>query len=117
MGKRKPHFGRPWSRRKVALVGFYSGQGKSSEQIAWAIADGTSSHSIRRQWRRWELPFVRQPGGAPVVFVPVRLNVKLRARLVGLAETRKLSPEEWLRRIVAAAIKDDLFEAIAGDDE
>ncbi|MDR3473358.1 MAG: hypothetical protein P4M09_16990 [Devosia sp.] len=52
-----------------------------------------------------------------MVFVPVRLNVKLRARLVGLAETRKLSPEEWLRRIVAAAIKDDLFEAIAGDDE
>jgi hypothetical protein len=93
------------------LIGFYTGLGRSSAAIARTLDDGTSSHSIRRNWKRWGLP-----RAAGAVVVPVALNVYLRARLISLAESKRLSPEEWLRRVVAAAIKDDLFEAVAGDE-
>lgn len=113
----KRYFGKAWPRSKVALVGFLVGRGRSSAQIARALDDGTSSQSIRRQWKRWALPLDRGAGGAPLIIIPVEINSRLRVRLFALAQARKLSPEEWLRRIVAVAIKDDLFDAVVGDDE
>jgi len=105
-------FGKAWARRKVAIIAFYVGRGYSSGQIAKIIADGTKASTIRWQWRRWGLPI--KPG---VTYIPVPITVPLRTRLWALAAQRRVSPEEWLRRVVEVAVDEDMFEAIVDEGE
>lgn len=102
-----------WSMEKGALVGFLTGMGYTSGEIAKRLADGTISASIRAQWQHWELP-IDEVGGSTHRRVALNLNSNERAKLARQANKRGLTPEEHLRRISACAIRDDLYEAVVG---
>lgn len=103
-----------WTNAKAGLIGYYTGLGRTSAQIADVLHDGTSEHTIRRMWAKWGLP-LEFTGGRSVAPVPVRLDANIRGRLGRIAIEQHLAPEEWLRRVALASIRDDLYAAIVGD--
>lgn len=106
-----------WSNRKALQVGFLTGRGHQSHEIADILADGTTSHTIRKQWYRAKLGKLGKKRNE--VEVRIVLTSYQRKALGILASALGIPAEEWLRRIVAAAIKDDMYNAIVdeGDTE
>jgi hypothetical protein len=39
-----------------------------------------------------------------------------QVRLARLADAQKMTPEQWVARVVDAAVRDDLFSAVVGED-
>lgn len=98
-----------WSIRKALQVGFLTGRGYQSHEIAAILKDGTLAATIRRMWYLAKLEKVgREPN---TVEIRITLTGHQRKMLGILASKRGLSAEEWLRRVAAAAIRDDLFAA------
>lgn len=95
-----------WTREQAALAGFLHGQHHNSVDIARAIGPDIVPATVRALIaRRWKLPKV---GLGTVIELPPHSRKKLER----LAAARGITPEAYLRRIVMAAIKDDLFAAI-----
>lgn len=87
----------------------------SSTEIAELLADGTISASVRAMWLKWDLgkyglPALANQGS----IVPVELTREERQRLERRAKRIKISPGEWLERVITCAIDDDMFGAITG---
>ncbi|MEN5278099.1 hypothetical protein ABE527_14240 [Brucella sp. TWI432] len=101
---------RRWNNAKSAHVGYWTGKGRSSREIAEILADGTTSHTIRRQWYNWHLPSHGKAQKLVFVNVPMsyqdRLVINRRALRIGI------SPEEFIRRVALCAAKDDLYQAV-----
>lgn len=102
-----------WSVAKCAHVAFWTGKGRSSQEIADILADGTLSATIRHQWYHWKLPIYRsrrEKQAVAQVNVPMsyhdRLAISRAAKKVGI------EPEEFLRRISLCAAGGDLYQAI-----
>ena len=92
------------------LIGFLAGIGRSSVDIAADLADGTTPETIRAQWRRHGIA-----ARTKATQVPIELGRHHLGRLSDLAKARGIAPEEWLRRLAVAAIKDDLFDAVVDE--
>ncbi|RWM29782.1 hypothetical protein [Mesorhizobium sp.] len=103
-----------WTMEKGALVGFLTGMGYTSGEIARRLADGTISSSIRAQWQHWELA-IDEVGDSTHRKIFLDLKFHERAKLARQAKKRGLTPQEYLRRISVCAIRDDLYEAIVSD--
>jgi len=100
-----------WTREQAALAGFMHGQHHNSVDIARAIGPHIVPATVRALIaRRWKLPKVEL---GTVIELPPRSRKKLEL----LAAARGVTPEAYLRRIVMAAIKDDLFAAIVPKGE
>lgn len=112
MGRRRRRF-KPWSRRKTRVVAYLTGLGWNSTMIAEHLHDGTMDETIRRQWALWGVP----PRDGETRFMSVPIQRLQQVRLAELARTRRLTPEHWAGRVLDAAVRDDLFSAIVGDDE
>lgn len=113
MARRRP-FETTWDTRKAIRVGFLTGRGHQSHEIAEALADGTTSHTIRRMWSRAKLGKIGKERNE--VEIRIVLTSYQRKALGILASAMNLSAEEWLRRIAAAAIKDDMYNAIVDEE-
>lgn len=109
---RNPRKGQLEPRRSNAwagVVGFLTGRGYTSARIAEIVGEGTSPETIRGVWRRWGL-----------TQGPIRANdsviVSLTAYEIGMLNQRAqnlgIAPDEWLRRVAACAIRDDLYGAV-----
>lgn len=102
------NFAETRSGRYYAKLGYLTGLGRSSVEVAEAMGDGIHPAYVRTLWRRW-----RFETHQPRCLVP--LTIAERALLTWRAEKLGITPEEWLRRIAAAAIRDGLYEAIVDD--
>lgn len=100
-----------WTNAKAGIVGFMTGQGRTSVAIAEMIADGTNAATIRALWKKWGLP-IDKSGGRRRGNVPVSLTIHQRKLLSKRAKQINIMPEEYLRRIVVCAIEDDLYGAV-----
>jgi len=89
-------------------LGYLTGLGRSAENIAEAMGDGIHPAYVRTLWRRWGLETAEARCMVP-------LTNPERAMLAWRAEKRGMTPEEWLRRIAAAAIREDLYSAIVDE--
>lgn len=105
-----PPFAPRWPNSKALLVGYLTGIGRTARAIAEHLADGTSSETIRAQWRRQGICDRREG-----TEVRVALTTHELTRLHQLAADRGFEPDEWLRRVAAAAIRDDLFNAVVDE--
>jgi hypothetical protein len=100
-----------WTREQAALAGFMHGQHHNSVDIARAIGPDIVPATVRALIaRRWKLPKVE-------LGTVIELPAHTRKKLERLAEARGMTPEAYLRKIVMAAIKDDLFEGIVPAEE
>lgn len=102
-----PAFPPRWSNGKAMLIGYLAGLGRSARAIADHLADGTTVETIRAQWRRHGI--VDRSGGTEI---PVTIGGSDLGRLEQLAAARGIEPREWLRQVAAAAIRDNLFDAV-----
>ena len=96
-----------WPNAKAMKIGYWTGLGWSAGEIARELNDGTHVNSIRGQWRRHGIV-----DRSKLTIVPLSLSNYELSRLAGLAAGRGIASDEWLRQIAAAAIRDDLFEAV-----
>lgn len=106
----KPVKRKRWSNAKAAHVGFWTGKGRSSREIAEILADGTSGHTIRRQWYLWRLP--SHGRAQKLVFVNVPMSYQDRQAINRRAKRMGITPEEFIRRVSLCAALDDLYQAV-----
>ncbi len=99
-----------WNNAKSAHVGFWTGKGRSSREIAEILADGTTSHTIRRQWYNWRLP--SHGRAQKLVFINVPMSYQERRLISRRALRIGIPPEEFIRRVVISAAQDDLYQAV-----
>lgn len=110
-----PGFLPRWSNRKALRVGYLTGRGLQSHEIAAILADGTTAATVRRMWYLARLEKVgRRRNTVPIV---IELTAYQRKALGLLASAKGLSADEWLRRVASAAIKDNLYNAIVDETE
>lgn len=98
------------------MVGFLTGQGYSSKEIARILHDGTIAATVRGMWRRWGLSLMPPEGQKRTFVTPIQLGRREREKLALRAQRRGITSEEYLRRILSCAIKDDLYSAIVGSN-
>lgn len=111
-----PPFEPRWSNKKAVRVGFLTGRGHQSTDIANHLNDGTTAGVIRRVWDWAGLQDFGKHRNA--IYVPVRLTAYERKVLSRLAAARGLTLEEWMRNVtVNAGIPDDLYASIVEVDE
>lgn len=103
-----------WPIEKGAMIGFLTGLGLSSHEIEKELADGTTAATIRAQWRRARLP-MELVGGPKHRRMPIALKTRERVRAEKQAAGQGLPVEEFLRRIIVIAARDDMYDAIVGD--
>ncbi len=100
---------RPWTRDRVARLGFLVGLGLDSEEVARDPAVATSPGNVRRQANRFGLA-LRDAAGR-------RLPPEIGQRLDEAAARRGLSRERLIRSLVIAAGSDAaLIDNILDDD-
>ena len=80
-------------------MGYLAGLGRPSLIIAAQLGDGIHPSTVRKTLNRWGIA----PGDGNA-WCQVPLSPMERAWLIYRAEKEGVSPEEWLRRRVAAAI-------------
>lgn len=115
MKKLGPPYEPKWSNYKALQVGFLTGRGHQSPEIASFLNDGTSAETIRTMWARSSLELIGKHRN--VVYVPVKLTAYERKVLGKLAIARQISLEEWMRRVVlSTAIPQDIFDAVVPED-
>jgi hypothetical protein len=100
-----------WENRKVARVVALYLSGRSTVQIAEELHDGTSASTIGVMLREWAIEKPAEP------FCKVPLTIRSRAHLGWRAGRRGLTPEQYLAKIVDKIMKDNLADAILGDDD
>lgn len=111
MKKGHPPFDPRWPNTKAIKVGWLSGRGNQSPDIARILNDGTTPETIRLMLQRAQLEVFGR--GRYVVYVPVRLTRYERTVLGRLAEARGLTIEQWMHDIVVhAGIPQDLYDAV-----
>ena len=104
-----PSSQRPWTRDRVARLGFLVGQGLDAEHVGRDPAVATSPGNVRRQANRFGLA-LRDAADR-------RLPPDVRQRLDVAAERRGLSRERLIRSLVIAAGSDpSLINNILDDD-
>lgn len=101
-----------WTIAKGAYIGFLTGLGWSSADIEKHMRDGTSAPTVRRQWKLWGLPLDMIRVSRSHTSVAVNLSFQDRAKLMRQAARRSLTPEEYVRRMIVCAVKDDMYDAI-----
>jgi hypothetical protein len=89
-------------------LGYLTGLGRSAVNIAESMGDGIHPSYVRTLWRRWGLETAEARCLVP-------LTTAERCTLAWRAEKRGMTPEEWLRQIAAAAIREGLFDAIVDE--
>lgn len=100
-----------WTPAQSALAGFLYGQHHNSVDIARALGPDILPATVRAMIaRRWKLPRVEL--GQVIEVRPHQVR-----KLERLAAEKGMAPEAYLRKIVMAAIKDDLFAAIVPKGE
>ncbi|HCL64483.1 MAG TPA: hypothetical protein DIC56_06470 [Rhizobium sp.] len=100
-----------WTPAQSALAGFLYGQHHNSVDIARALGPDILPATVRAMIaRRWKLPRVEL--GQVIEIRPHQVK-----KLERLAAEKGMAPEAYLRKIVMAAIKDDLFAAIVPKGE
>ena len=99
-----------WSQSKAAHVGFWTGKGRSSREIAEILADGPTGHTIRRQWYNWRLP--SHGRAQKLVFFNVPMSYHDRRVINRRAKKIGIPPEEFIRRVSLCAAMDDLYQAV-----
>jgi hypothetical protein len=115
MKKLRPPFEPKWPNQKALQVGYLTGRGHQSTDIAAFLNDGTSPETIRTMWQKSNLELIGK--NRNVIYVPVKLTSYERKVLGKLANVRQISVEEWMRRVVlSTAIPQDLFEAVVPED-
>ncbi len=100
-----------WSNSKAGHVGFHLGQMRSYPEISKILNDGTSADTLRSLAYKWRLPVKGRKSG-----YIVSLSAKRCAQLIKQCEKRGIEPEEYLKRIADAVIKDDIFDAVVDGD-
>lgn len=100
-----------WTNSKAGIVGFMTGQGRTSTDIIDHLNDGTNAATVRALWKKWGLP-IDKTGGRRRGNVPVSLTIQQRKILGKRAKLIGITPEEYLRRIATCAIEDDLYAAV-----
>ncbi|MHA6687717.1 hypothetical protein [Mesorhizobium sp. A556] len=100
-----------WTSAKAAYIGYLTGRGYTSVDIAKIMNDGTSKETVRGQWRRWGLPRA-EIDGTRCTIVPVPLFTGTRKRLSKCAAKVGCAPDEFLRRIIVSVVEDDLYVAV-----
>ncbi len=108
------HFASHWSARKCGIVGFLSAQGKSAQEIADILADGTTAPEIRQRWREWGLPISRARGRRSRL-MPCYMSANGAAIVSREASTKGLDPGEYIGRVAEAVARDRLYEAVLDD--
>lgn len=111
--RRPDLFAERWDKAKSFIVGFQTGRGASSAEIADILADGTRSFSVRAVWRRWHLEALVGHRGTDNCSV-VLVDGETRRQVTKLAAAQGITPDEWVRRVCICAIEDDLYRAITG---
>ena len=105
----KPSPQRPWTRDRVARLGFLVGRGLDTEEVARDPAVATSPGNVRRQANRFGLA-LRDSAGR-------RLPPEIGLRLDHAAARRGLSRERLIRSLVIAAGSNAaLIDNILDDD-
>ena len=104
-----------WNNAKAAKIAYLTGLGRTSTAIAEELGDGTMPETIRAMWRRWRIGYDGK-GTRRQIPVPVPLTAGERSQVNKHARKLGITPEEWLRRVAAAAIKDDLDSAVVDED-
>ncbi len=100
---------RPWTRDRVARLGFLVGQGLDTGQVARDPAVATSIGNVRRQANRFGLA-IRDAADR-------RLPPEIGERLDAAAARRGLSRERLIRALVLAAGSDpSLLDNILDDE-
>lgn len=99
-----------WTNAKAAVIGFKTGQGRTSTVIAAELADGTNPASIRAMWKKWGFPYA-----GDLAPVQVRLSKLDRSALSKRANAAGITPEQWLENIAKFATRDDMYRAIVED--
>lgn len=106
-----PQFPPIWPNTKAIKVGWLSGRGNQSTDIAAILNDGTSPETIRLMLQRAELEAIGR--NRNVVYVPVRLTAYERRYLGRIAAKRGMILDQWMRDIVVhAGIPNDLYDAV-----
>jgi hypothetical protein len=90
---------------KAGKVGYLTGLGRTSDAIATELADGTHPSTVRSLWTLWGIGGRRKAG----VLVPLTLSTYEARTLQARATDRGMTPEEWIRRVAAAAIRDEIY--------
>ncbi len=109
-----PLYSDQWSNRKAALVAFRIGQGVPYPAIARELNDGTTTASLRRMAREWQIrPDKMRPGYAPV---PVPLFGEHRTAILQEAKRRGRSLPELIGEVTAIIVRDDMFGAVIDCD-
>lgn len=104
-----PSTQRPWTRDRVARLGFLVGRGLDTEQVARDPTVATSPGNVRRQANRFGLA-LRDSAER-------RLPAEVGERLDAAAARRGLSRERLIRSLVLAAASDPaLIDNILDDD-
>lgn len=100
---------RPWTRSRIARLGFLVGQGLDPEQVAGDPGVATTPGNVRRQANRFGLAL----RGAATRRLPDAVGERLDAA----AARRGLSRERLIRSLVLAAASDpSLLDNILDDD-
>lgn len=100
---------RPWTRDRVARLGFLVGQGHDAARVASDPAVATTPGNVRRQANRFGL-LLREAADR-------RLPDEVRARLEAAAARRGISRDRLIRLLVIAAGSDpSLIDNILDDD-
>jgi hypothetical protein len=99
-----------WSGRKCAIVGYLTAEGRSSQEIADLLDDGTTPGTIRWKWVQWGLPILAGPGAGR--WMPCLTSRNAAPIISRAAEREGLTPAEWIGKVAERAARDDLFHAI-----
>ncbi|WP_041594772.1 hypothetical protein [Brucella microti] len=114
MTKPKGQSVKKWSTKKVGQIGFWTGRGRSSREIAEILGDGTHPATIRAVWYRWALP--RRSKAQKAVYVTIPMSYAQRHRINKRAMRLGLAPERFILDVAYRAAQDDLYHAIVDGD-
>lgn len=103
-----------WTAKKIGQIGFWTGKGRSSREIAEILGDGTDPATIRAVWYRWALP--RRSRAQKAVFVTLPMSYAQRHRINARAKRLNMLPEKFILDVADRAAKDDLYRAIVDGD-
>jgi len=103
-----------WTARKIGQIGFWTGRGRSSREIAEILDDGTDPATIRAVWYRWHLP--RRSRAQKAVYVTIPMSYEQRHRINKRAKRLNIPPEKFILDTAYHAAKGDLYRAIVDGD-
>ncbi|TVR06657.1 MAG: hypothetical protein EA385_15175 [Salinarimonadaceae bacterium] len=103
-----------WSTRKCAIVGYLTCEGRTSQEIADILADGTTAGMIRVRWAQWGIPILDRKRRRRR-WMPCLMSANGAAVVSRAAEKQGLTPAEWIGKVAEAAARGDLYKAIVDE--